>query len=88
MHTDWAVGRVAERAAKYLILSYVRVSEAGTSSAGIRVRHPSGELRQKPAGWQVDGAQSRSGADDDLRPPSSEEHGRRNTLLQLSGEDV
>lgn len=66
MLTDWAARRVADRAANHFILSYVRVSEAGTSSAGIRFGHPSGESREKPAGWQVDGARSRSGADDDL----------------------
>lgn len=42
--------------------------------------------KQKPAGWQVDGAGRRPGAD--LRHPPSEEHWRRNSLPQLSGKDV
>lgn len=88
MLTNWADRLVAERAANHLILSYVGVNEAGTSSAGIQFRPTSGESRQRPAGWQVDGVRSRSGADGDLRPPPSEEHWRRNTLMQLSGEDV
>lgn len=61
-----ADGRVAGRATNHLIWSDVKVSEAGTLSASIRFREPTEEPREKPAGWQVDGAQSCSGADGDL----------------------
>lgn len=66
MLLDWVDGRVAERATNHLVRPDVRASEAGTSSAGIRFREPTEESREKPTGWQVDGARSRSGADGDL----------------------
>lgn len=66
MRCGRADGRVAERATNHLIWSDVKVSEAGTLSAGIRFREPTEESREKPAGWQVDGARSCSGADGDL----------------------